>query len=92
MIYHDAGSIAPLTHLMLHWRNRTMIPFVKTIESPCRTCENIDRNKEECAEGCAKLGEFQRAILRNDEINIKNFQVRYSFPSLTRKVTHRVGA
>ncbi len=69
-----------------------MIPFVKTIESPCRTCENIDRNKEECAEGCAKLEAFQQAILRNDEINIKNFQVRYYFPAVSGKAAQRVVA
>jgi hypothetical protein len=55
-----------------------MIPFVKTIESPCRRCENIDQNKEECARDCAKLNAFQIAILRHDEINIKNFQFRYT--------------
>ncbi|MFZ2444753.1 MAG: hypothetical protein WAW37_00205 [Syntrophobacteraceae bacterium] len=60
-----------------------MIPFVKTVESPCRRCENIDQNKEECARDCAKLNAFQIAILRHDEISIKNFQFRY--PAQARK-------
>lgn len=55
-----------------------MIPFAKTLESPCRKCENIDQNKEECAKDCVKLHAFQLAILRHDEINIKNFQIRFN--------------
>ncbi len=62
-----------------------MIPFVHTVESPCRKCENIDQNKEECARDCVKLSAFQVAILRHDEINIKNFQIRYPYPALARK-------
>lgn len=62
-----------------------MIPFARTLESPCRKCENIDQNKEECARNCAKLSAFQVAILRQDEINIKNFQVRYSQPAFAGK-------
>lgn len=55
-----------------------LISFVKTDESPCRRCENIDRNKEDCAKGCAKLNAFQVAILRYNENNIKDFQIRCS--------------
>jgi hypothetical protein len=55
-----------------------MISFAKTVESPCRKCENIDQNKEECSRDCARLNAFQIAILRHDEINIKNFQIRYA--------------
>lgn len=62
-----------------------MFPFSKTVESPCRKCENIDQNKEECAKDCAKLEAFQVAILRHDENNIKNFRFRYSLPALARK-------
>lgn len=55
-----------------------MVPFVRTVESPCRKCENIDQNKEECAKDCAKLNAFQVAILRHDEMSIKNFQIRFN--------------
>lgn len=58
-----------------------MIPFASTVESPCRRCENIDQNKEECSRDCPRLDAFQIAILRHDEINIKNFQVRYTSPA-----------
>ncbi len=50
--------------------------FVKTVESPCRTCENENMNKEECSVDCLKLHAFQNAILRQDERNIRNFQSR----------------
>ncbi len=60
-----------------------MLPAIKTFESPCRNCEHIDRDKEECAKECARLHAFQAAILRRDEINIKNFQIRR--PYFTRK-------
>jgi hypothetical protein len=48
-------------------------PFGKTVESPCRTCENIHLSKEECSRECDRLQAFQDAILRHDERNIKNF-------------------
>jgi len=47
-----------------------------TIESPCRSCEFIDHDKDECAKECLRLSTFQAAILLHDEINIKNFDVR----------------
>ena len=53
-----------------------MLTLAKTIESPCRSCEFIDSDKDVCAKGCLRLSAFQAAILRHDEINIKNFQVR----------------
>ncbi len=53
-----------------------MLAFAKTMESPCRSCEYIHHDKDECAKDCDKLSTFQAAILRLDEINIKNFQVR----------------
>ncbi len=60
-----------------------MMHLVRTVESPCRRCENIDQNKEECSKDCAKLNAFQAAILRHDENEIKNFQFRY--PTLVRR-------
>ena len=54
--------------------------FVKTVESPCRTCENEHMNKEECAGDCIRLHAFQSAILRHDERNIKNFRFRFLAP------------
>jgi len=53
-----------------------MLAFVRTVESPCKSCEFIDRDKDECARDCLRLNAFQAAILRRDEINIKNFEVR----------------
>jgi hypothetical protein len=53
-----------------------MLAFAKTMESPCRNCEYIHHDKDECAKNCDRLSTFQAAILRHDEINIKNFQVR----------------
>ncbi len=53
-----------------------MPAFVRTVESPCRSCEFIDHDKDECAKDCLRLSAFQAAILRHDEINIKNFEVR----------------
>jgi hypothetical protein len=54
--------------------------LVKTVESPCRTCENEHMNKEECATDCVRLHAFQNAILRHDEKNIKNFRFRFHAP------------
>lgn len=62
-----------------------MIPFARTLESPCRRCENIDQNKDDCAKNCARLSAFQAAILRQDELNIKNFQVRLPRPAFAGK-------
>lgn len=53
-----------------------MLVSAKTTESPCRKCQFIDQDKDECAKDCVRLSAFQAAILRNDEINIKNFQIR----------------
>jgi hypothetical protein len=50
--------------------------LTRTIESPCRKCENIDMNKEECSDDCARLREFQNAILFYEESNIKEFGIR----------------
>ena len=47
--------------------------LARSIESPCRTCENIHLNKEECSEDCERLHAFQEAILRHDERSIKDF-------------------
>ena len=51
--------------------------FVKTVESPCRTCENENMDKEECGRDCLRLIAFQRAILRHDERNIQKFQLKF---------------
>ena len=55
-------------------------PFGKTVESPCRECENIHLNKEECGRNCEKLKAFQDAILRHDERNIKAFRLKNAAP------------
>ncbi|MGO9016827.1 MAG: hypothetical protein ACLQVJ_00600 [Syntrophobacteraceae bacterium] len=53
-----------------------MLALAKTVESPCRSCEFIDHDKDECAKECLRLSAFQTALLLHDEINIKNFDVR----------------
>jgi hypothetical protein len=53
-----------------------MFAFARTMESPCRSCEYIHHDKDECAKDCDRLNTFQAAILRHDEVNIKNFEVR----------------
>lgn len=50
--------------------------FARTIESPCRRCENVHQNKEECSRDCDRLQAFQNAILRYDERNIKDFAIK----------------
>jgi len=55
------------------------ISFDRTMESPCRTCENVHVNKEECSKECLRLQAFQDAIIRYDERNIKDFGVKYGF-------------
>ena len=54
------------------------VSFARTIESPCRSCENVHLNKEECSRECEKLKAFQDAILNYDERSIKDFGVKYS--------------
>ena len=78
MLYHGNLDYAPFKHSFA-CGGTTMLAFVKTIESPCKSCEFIDQDKDECSKDCLRLSAFQAAILRRDEINIKNFQVR-SFP------------
>ncbi|MCE5244592.1 MAG: hypothetical protein ABFD98_07740 [Syntrophobacteraceae bacterium] len=50
--------------------------LAQTIESPCRKCENVHLNKEECSRNCDRLRAFQDAILTYDERNIKNFGLK----------------
>ena len=45
--------------------------YARSIESPCRNCENVHANKEECSRVVTGCG--QDAILRNDEASIKHF-------------------
>jgi hypothetical protein len=52
--------------------------LAQTIESPCRKCENVHLNKEECSRDCDRLHAFQDAILSYDERNIKNFGLKYN--------------
>ncbi len=52
--------------------------FARTIESPCRSCENVHLNKEECSSNCERLKAFQDAILHFDESSIKEFGMKYS--------------
>lgn len=56
------------------------VSLSRTIESPCRTCENVDQNKEECSRDCERLQAFQDAILHYDERSIKDFGVKYNIP------------
>lgn len=49
------------------------ISFSRTMESPCRSCENVQQNKEECSRECDRLRAFQDAILSVDERVIKDF-------------------
>lgn len=51
--------------------------FARTIESPCRSCENVHQSKEECSQDCDRLQAFQNAILRHDERNIKDFGLKH---------------
>jgi len=61
------------------WRRVGMaVTFSRTMESPCRTCENVHLNKEECSRNCARLQAFQDAIIHYDERSIKDFGVRYN--------------
>ena len=53
--------------------------YARTVESPCRKCENVDASKEECSRNCDRLQAFQDAILRHDEASIKNFALKCSF-------------
>jgi hypothetical protein len=53
-----------------------MLALAKTDESPCRSCQFIDHDKDECAKECLRLSAFQAALLLHDEINIENFQIR----------------
>ncbi|MHC1741679.1 MAG: hypothetical protein AB9873_01450 [Syntrophobacteraceae bacterium] len=49
------------------------ISFARTMESPCRSCENVHLNKDECSRECDRLRAFQDAILSVDERVIKDF-------------------
>jgi hypothetical protein len=51
--------------------------FSKTMESPCRTCENAHLNKDICSKDCIKLQAFQDAIVRSEEYYIKEFGLKY---------------
>jgi hypothetical protein len=53
--------------------------YARTVESPCRTCENVDASKEECSRTCDRLRAFQDALLRYDEASINNFTAKWSF-------------
>jgi len=53
--------------------------YARIVESPCRTCENVDASKEECSRNCDRLRAFQDAILLCDEASIKNFAMKCSF-------------
>ncbi len=50
----------------------------RTMESPCRSCENIHQNKEECSRDCDRIQAFQAAILQLDERNIKDFALKFN--------------
>ncbi len=55
------------------------VSLAKTIESPCRRCENVHMNKEECSDDCAKLRDFQDAILFYEEFSIKEYGLKSNF-------------
>jgi hypothetical protein len=75
MFYHVNLGNTPFSYSVT-CGGTNMLAFAKTVESPCKSCEFIDRDKDECSKDCLRLSAFQAAILRRDEINIKNFQVR----------------
>ncbi len=54
------------------------VAIAKTVESPCRTCENVHLNKDECSRDCVRLHAFQDAILQYDERNIREFRAKVS--------------
>lgn len=58
-------------------RGEMVVSFDRTMESPCRTCEKVHVNKEECSRECVRLQAFQDAIIRYDERNIKDFGIKY---------------
>jgi hypothetical protein len=45
--------------------------YARTVESPCRNCENVHTSKEEGSRDCDCLQAFQDAMLRNDEASIR---------------------
>lgn len=49
----------------------------KTMESPCRTCENAHLSKDVCSKDCPKLKAFQDEIVRSEEDYIKEFRVKF---------------
>jgi hypothetical protein len=53
--------------------------FARTIESPCRSCENVHLNKDECSKECDRLRAFQDAILHYDERTIKDFGAKMNY-------------
>jgi hypothetical protein len=53
--------------------------FSKTIESPCRNCENEHLNKEDCIENCERLRAFQNALKCLDERNINEYSLKFGF-------------
>jgi len=56
-----------------------IITFDRTMESPCRTCENVHLNKDDCSKQCLRLQAFQDAIVHNDERIIKDYGLRQGF-------------
>jgi hypothetical protein len=50
--------------------------YARTVESPCRNCENVHASKEECSRDCDKLRVFQDALLHYDETIIKSFSMK----------------
>ena len=58
--------------------------YARTVESPCRNCDNVNASKEECSRNCDRLQAFQDAILRYDEASITKFAMKRSFSGVAR--------
>ncbi|MBW1980990.1 MAG: hypothetical protein JRJ12_07195 [Deltaproteobacteria bacterium] len=50
--------------------------IVRTMESPCRTCQRRNENRELCMRDCRKLEEFQDAMIQSHEQRIVWFSSR----------------
>jgi hypothetical protein len=47
--------------------------ITKTMESPCRECDDVEKDKEVCSPDCDKLKGFQESLLEIQEQRIRWF-------------------
>ncbi len=47
--------------------------ITKTMESPCRECDEVERDKDICSSDCDKLKGFQESLLKVQEDRIRWF-------------------